>query len=471
MRTKYLFGVAIFAMAALYVTAGALAQTSPRDVGSTLQVHINDDGKTSVDGAKVTGISGTVISATTTVGSFVTNWKINTSESTSIIRRYGGTALLSEIQTNDYISFSGPLDATATEATVNASSVKDWSIQESNSSFSGRITSINSSNTSFVLTRSNTETITVVVSTSTKIKRSNANIAFSDLKVGDNVVSTSGLYNNTSKVLQADTINVKSCGPKWQTGDWTPNICPASGQQTRTVTDANNCGVDTEKPKTTRTCTTNTPTITVTYPNGGEKFLKGKDLVVKWTSKFVDTVNIKALYYNTDGVLDENNPANAGTCMFTATPVSAKSGRFTVKGSETDQCRGLNAGDKVKIEIKSVPAAGQEVAADTSNDFFSVAAGCVDYDITAQYPDGKNFFQKERVEYIYGGKVITRTDSCSNSTTLMEYFCENGQSNRVEQYCQGGCSNGACRSATAAASDNSFIGSLADAIRSFFFGQ
>jgi hypothetical protein len=78
-------------------------------------------------------------------------WNVVTDPSTSIIRRYGGSSLLSEISVGDYISFNGPLDTTKATATVNAKTVKDWSIQKRHADFSGSITSVATSTSSFVL--------------------------------------------------------------------------------------------------------------------------------------------------------------------------------------------------------------------------------------------------------------------------------------------------------------------------------
>ena len=47
---------------------------------------------------------------------------------------------------------------------------------------------------------------------------------------------------------------VTTCTPSWQTGAWSTCV---NNQQTRTVTDSNNCGVATGKPDVTQTCTSN----------------------------------------------------------------------------------------------------------------------------------------------------------------------------------------------------------------------
>ena len=45
---------------------------------------------------------------------------------------------------------------------------------------------------------------------------------------------------------------IPPCTPNWQVGAW--EICQPDNTQTRTVTDLNNCGVDTDKPATTQSC-------------------------------------------------------------------------------------------------------------------------------------------------------------------------------------------------------------------------
>ncbi len=96
------------------------------------------------------------------------------------------------------------------------------------------------------------------------------------------------------------------CTPNWQTGTW--GTC-ASSFQTRTVTDANNCNVTTNKPITYQYCTqttttpivttptvitppviapppavTTAPSITLTSPNGGESWQQGTTHNITWTS-------------------------------------------------------------------------------------------------------------------------------------------------------------------------------------------
>src|SRR5438105_2503784 len=66
-------------------------------MGTTLEVHINDNGKVLVRGAKVTGVSGNTILASTAWGGAAINWTVTTDGSTEFVRRFGGASSMSEV--------------------------------------------------------------------------------------------------------------------------------------------------------------------------------------------------------------------------------------------------------------------------------------------------------------------------------------------------------------------------------------
>lgn len=175
------------------------------NVGSTLEVHINDNGKVLVRGAKVTAVSGTTITAETLFAGSSISWVVDASATPKVIRRYGGNSSVSEIAIGDFISFNGTLSATGAW-NVKATSLKDWSIQVKNSSFSGTISSI--TGTSFVLGTESGKSVTVNTDVNTKITHGDQTVAFSSLVVGDKVVKTEGLYNNNTSTLQAKTVKL-----------------------------------------------------------------------------------------------------------------------------------------------------------------------------------------------------------------------------------------------------------------------
>ena len=53
-----------------------------REVGSTLEVHISNNGKTLVRGAKVTAVATNSITATTTWGANIVTWTVTTDSNT-----------------------------------------------------------------------------------------------------------------------------------------------------------------------------------------------------------------------------------------------------------------------------------------------------------------------------------------------------------------------------------------------------
>lgn len=182
------------------------------EIGSTLEVHIQDNGKVLVRGAKVTAISGNTISAVTAWGSVILNWNINVDSNTELVRRFGGISSVSEISVGDFISFNGILLTTASSPfTVQAKVLKDWSIQKKYASFYGTVQSIANGTQSFVLATEEKGNLTVVVSSSTKIKKGDVSGIFADLAVGQKV-TVQGLYNNLTNNLEADSVKIHLAG-------------------------------------------------------------------------------------------------------------------------------------------------------------------------------------------------------------------------------------------------------------------
>lgn len=189
-------------------------ENEARSVGSTLEIHITSGGKALVRGAKVTAISGNIITATTEWGSANMTWLVNSSTTTKHVRRYGGSSNISEIEIGDFISFQGIIaTGTASPFTVNATIIKDWSVQKKNSKFEGTVSSI--SGTNFVLATNKNGNITVNTDSSTSIivktdAQNNSFVGtFANITLNAKV-EASGLFNNQTNVLQASKVTVKN---------------------------------------------------------------------------------------------------------------------------------------------------------------------------------------------------------------------------------------------------------------------
>jgi hypothetical protein len=169
--------------------------------GSTLEVHINDNGKVLVRGAKVTSVVGNTINAYTSWSSVNLNWAVNVPANSPIIRRFGGNGAISEVSVGDFISFQGNLVTTsASPIVVNATTVKDWSIQKNvtvRTTIEGQLKSIvgTVAPTSMVVTSGNTD-YTVNIATDTSILNSLwAKTVLSSFKVGDKIRAYGGVTN------------------------------------------------------------------------------------------------------------------------------------------------------------------------------------------------------------------------------------------------------------------------------------
>ncbi|MFN4181508.1 MAG: hypothetical protein ACK4FA_02340, partial [Candidatus Paceibacteria bacterium] len=95
--------------------------------GSSLEVHINDNGSVLVRGAKVTAVSGNTITAITEWNGASVSWNINTDTATKFIELKNGQSSVSDVKVGDFVSFSGNLMAGST-FTVQAKQVKNWSV-------------------------------------------------------------------------------------------------------------------------------------------------------------------------------------------------------------------------------------------------------------------------------------------------------------------------------------------------------
>ena len=85
---------------------------------------------------------------------------------------------------------------------------------------------------------------------------------------------------------------IPACTQNWQTGVWSACV---NGQQTRTVTDSNNCGTTTGKPNQTQSCPTPSPTLSVSSfsanPASGNAPLNGVSLTAAVIGSAQGTIN------------------------------------------------------------------------------------------------------------------------------------------------------------------------------------
>lgn len=183
----------------------------PRPFGSTLEVHVNDNGTVSVQGARVEQVSGTTIFCKVYWGVSFIRITVRTSDKTSFEKRFGQTIGISEISVGDFISVTGDLFEGSNSLDVVAKKVKNWSLQTLQEDFSGTITTLSTSTPTALTYGLNSKTrgkITLLVPMSTQVNKGNLLLAADTLGVGTKVTSATGVYNNLNKTLEVKTIRV-----------------------------------------------------------------------------------------------------------------------------------------------------------------------------------------------------------------------------------------------------------------------
>ncbi len=179
--------------------------------GSTLEVHIGDNGKVLVRGAKVTAISGNTISAFTSWGSVNLNWTVNVMSNSQMVRKFGGNSNLSEIAIGDYLSFQGTLVTTSSSPfVVNASFIKNWSAQKNltvRTTIEGTLKSLVSVNSpTTMVVNSGNKDYTVSIATNTSVLNSLwLRAILSSFTIGDKV-RVYGVVNTTSLTMDATVV-------------------------------------------------------------------------------------------------------------------------------------------------------------------------------------------------------------------------------------------------------------------------
>ena len=180
-----------------------------------VEVAINASGNVLVRGAKVTGISGSTLTVTTTAGASTLSWAVTTDSSTVFVTSAGSGSSLAQISVGDTVSFAGVL--TGTGLSVKASAVKDWTLGANQRSISGTVQSVNSASTSLVLGNGNGKDndndkddkirATIQFTGSTLIVLNGATTTFASIQTGDKVKAT-GTMNEGSTVLTATMVTV-----------------------------------------------------------------------------------------------------------------------------------------------------------------------------------------------------------------------------------------------------------------------
>ena len=155
---------------------------------------------------------------------------------------------------------------------------------------------------------------------------------------------------------------VVSCTPSWSCGSWSDCI---NGQQTRTCTDSNYCGVTTGKPATSQSCSTSLSKNVDLKVNGSDESLtveKGTSVSLSWSSANVGSCTASS---------SVSNNAWAGTKLSSGIASLAvnSSATYTITCKDSNN---NNVSDSITVSIISVDLKINGSDGPTTLPYFSV---------------------------------------------------------------------------------------------------
>jgi plastocyanin len=149
----------------------------------------------------LTAISGNTLTVTAKSKTYT----VNVTDKTKLLRNFGSKSNLAEFSVGNILQISGRLTS---ETTIDAKIIRNTSIQKRRGTFTGLIDSVDTTTQKFVLKPNSRTTVTVSVTSDTKITQKGVVKTFTDLVVGTKVTA-SGMWDKSNSTLTEVTkINI-----------------------------------------------------------------------------------------------------------------------------------------------------------------------------------------------------------------------------------------------------------------------
>lgn len=206
MKMSNKVAISSFIFALVFLLSGICnAQTTTTQANS--EISVNVEGNAVMKNVKVAQVAGATFYTRLIWGTSFVRLVVKTTPATKIYRKYGEIATVSEVKLNDFINITGELETGSDSLTIIADQITDLSILTKASTFSGTVSSIDSSAQNFVMKRKSGDSVTVSV-TSATITKGSLTIGLDQIKVGDSITNVSGVYDYGTNTIKADKIIV-----------------------------------------------------------------------------------------------------------------------------------------------------------------------------------------------------------------------------------------------------------------------
>lgn len=205
--TTGLLAVGLF----VFVPLCLFAQLSPSGLPTnkpSATISISDKGEVKVKNIVVFQIAGSTFFARTYWDQAFVRWTIRTNKDTNLVKRFGGNAKLSEIAVGDVLNVDGSLLSGADSLNINATFIRDMTLEKEDGSFAGKVTKVDAAASSFVMTADSGQTITVHMGNGVSIKKGVIFIPLSKVNPGDVAIFVSGSYHEPTQTIEATNVEI-----------------------------------------------------------------------------------------------------------------------------------------------------------------------------------------------------------------------------------------------------------------------
>lgn len=172
------------------------------------EVSIDKEGKVVINGAKIFQFAGGTMYTRLIWGNSFVRLIVKTNSKTEIVRKFGEPITVKDMKVGDYIYITGELESGSDSLAINANLIKNISDTNEQNAMSGKVVSLATTTEAFSMEAGSRGTILVKVSPETSITLGSRKVDFGHIKTGDRILSVNGVYNHTSKIMDAKAVTV-----------------------------------------------------------------------------------------------------------------------------------------------------------------------------------------------------------------------------------------------------------------------
>ena len=203
-----LFLVTAFIALPVYAEVMSAETLNPTAGSASTQISVDKMGNVLVENLKVFQLAGKTFFPRAMWGQTFLRVLVRTTATTKLMRLDGTPISASDIKVGDMLNVKGVLDSGGDSFSLNATALKDTSLQQRDNALFGKVTAMATTSTGFILATVDKRSINVHIGTSTVITKGTRTISAGDVAVGNMITSAIGVYDPATNTLQATKIIV-----------------------------------------------------------------------------------------------------------------------------------------------------------------------------------------------------------------------------------------------------------------------